>query len=236
MKIPKHIAIIMDGNGRWAKKRGLPRIKGHEEGVEAADRVVNECLKIGVKYLTLFAFSTENWNRPAEEVEFIFRLVEEFFKKKIDSMVSKGVRIKIIGRKDNLPEWLLKTFENTEKKTSNGKNLTVNVALNYGGRYDILQAAKKMAFLYKENKIDLDNFSESDFSKLLLTEDQPDPDLLIRTSGEYRISNYLMWQLAYSELYFTKTLWPDFDGEELKLALEDFSKRDRRFGAIKSDE
>ncbi len=236
MKIPVHIAIIMDGNGRWAKKRGLPRIKGHEEGVEAIDRVVDACLKIGVKYLTLFAFSTENWNRPPDEVEFIFRLVEDFFRKKIDSMVNKGVKISIIGRKGDLPGWLLKIFKDTEDRTSEGKNLTVNVALNYGGRYDILQAAKKMVFLYKENKINLDNFSESDFSKLLLTRGQPDPDLLIRTSGEYRISNYLMWQLAYSELYFTKTLWPDFNEDELMLAVEDFSKRDRRFGAIKSDE
>ncbi len=236
MRIPNHIAIIMDGNGRWAKKRGLPRIKGHEEGVEAADRVVNECLKLGVKYLTLFAFSTENWNRPVDEVEFIFHLVEDFFRKKITSMIKKGVRIRVIGRKDNLPKWLLDTFNDSEEKTKNGTNLTVNVALNYGGRYDILQAAKKIALLYKEGKIDLDSITEEAFSQYLLTEDQPDPDLLIRTSGEYRISNYLMWQLAYSELYFTNTLWPDFTSEDLKDAINDYSKRDRRFGAIKTDE
>ena len=233
MNIPQHIAIIMDGNGRWAKKRGLPRIKGHEEGVEAADRVVNESLRLGVKYLTLFAFSTENWNRPKDEVEFIFHLVGDFFRKKIDSMIRKGVKIRVIGRKDNLPVWLLDTLNDSQQRTKDGKNLTVNVALNYGGRYDILQAVKKVATLYKESKIDLENFYEEDFSHYLLTEDQPDPDLLIRTSGEYRISNYLLWQLAYSEFYFTDTLWPDFGAKELNKAVESYSNRDRRFGAIK---
>jgi undecaprenyl diphosphate synthase len=233
MNIPQHIAIIMDGNGRWAKKRGLPRIKGHEEGVEAADRVVNESLRLGVKYLTLFAFSTENWNRPKDEVEFIFHLVGDFFRKKIDSMIRKGVKIRVIGRKDNLPIWLLDTLNDSEQKTKNGENLTVNIALNYGGRYDIFQAVKKVASLYKDNKIDLKDFGEKDFSHYLLTEDQQDPDLLIRTSGEYRISNYLLWQLAYSEFYFTDTLWPDFDAKELNKAIENYSNRDRRFGAIK---
>ncbi len=236
MKIPQHIAIIMDGNGRWAKKRGLPRIKGHEEGVEAADRVVNESLRLGVKYLTLFAFSTENWNRPKDEVEFIFHLVGDFFKKKIDSMIRKGVRIRVIGRKDNLPNWLLTTLNESEEKTKNGKNLTANIALNYGGRYDILQAVKKVATSYKNGEVTIDEITEDYFSKYLLTEDQPDPDLLIRTSGEYRISNYLLWQLAYAEFYFTDTLWPDFNANELNKAIQEYSNRDRRFGAIKSDE
>ena len=236
MKIPQHIAIIMDGNGRWAKKRGLPRIKGHEEGVEAADRVVNESLRLGIKYLTLFAFSTENWNRPKDEVEFIFHLVGDFFKKKIDSMIKKGVRIRVIGRKDNLPGWLLETLNDSEDKTKNGKNLTANIALNYGGRYDILQAVKKVAASYKNGEVAIDKITEDYFSKYLLTEGQPDPDLLIRTSGEYRISNYLLWQLAYAEFYFTNTLWPDFNADELNKAIQEYSNRDRRFGAIKSDE
>ncbi len=226
-KIPKHVAIIMDGNGRWAKKRGLPRVFGHKEGAKAAEKAINFASDIGIEYLTLFAFSTENWARPEEEVNFIFKLLVEYINDKLSSLLERNINLRFLGRKDSLPENILLTIEHAEKETSKCTGLNLIVALNYSGRAEIVDAVKKIV-----NKGILD-ISEENFRNFLYFPDVPDPDLLIRTSGEIRISNFLLWQLAYTELYFTEVLWPDFDEREFLKALYAFQSRERRFGRIK---
>jgi len=226
MKIPLHIAVIMDGNGRWAKERGLSRIEGHYEGVKRAEELVDSCIELGVKYLTLFTFSTENWKRPKEEVEALFELFKHYLTNKRKELVRKGIALRFIGRKDRLSEELLSLMEEVERDTQECKSIKVFLAIDYGGRDDIVRAVNKAL------KLGLKKVEETSFAKLLDLGDIPDPDLLIRTGGEKRVSNFLLWNLAYTELYFTETYWPDFDRKELIKAIEDYSRRVRRFGAV----
>ncbi|RMA92518.1 isoprenyl transferase [Hydrogenothermus marinus] len=224
-KIPNHIAIIMDGNGRWAKRRGLPRYIGHREGAKAVERVIDYALEFGIKYLTLFAFSTENWERPKEEVEAIMSLLIEYINKKVPYLIERDIRLRFVGRREDLPDMILNTVEEGERLTKNGKKMQLVIALNYSGRAEIVDAVNKAI---KEGK----EITEEDFPKFLYLPDLPDPDLLIRTSGEQRISNFLLWQIAYSEFYFTEVLWPDFDKEEFLKALYEYQNRERRFGKV----
>ncbi|HIO92408.1 MAG TPA: isoprenyl transferase [Leucothrix mucor] len=225
--IPRHIAIVMDGNGRWAKAKHRPRLFGHHKGLETVREMVRTCNTIGVECLTLFAFSSENWRRPAEEVNGLMSLFMNALKKEAKSLAKNGVKLQLIGDRDAFSEKLQLKIEEVEALTANGNGLRLLIAANYGGRWDILQAAKKMAQQYSDTSIDMD---EDTFKGLVATSDIPDPDLFIRTGGERRISNFLLWQLAYTELYFTDVLWPDFNKTELHLAMDDFSRRQRRFG------
>ncbi len=228
-KVPlTHLAIIMDGNGRWAKKRGLPRHEGHREGTKVAKNIVEECRKLNIKYLTLYTFSKENWKRPREEVNFLFDLLVKFLNREYKSLVEQEIRLNILGDYSKLPYTAKKAVEFTLKKTRNCNKMVLNLALNYSGREEIVSAVREIIKL----GIDPDDIDEERFKDFLYTKGQPDPDLIIRTSGEIRLSNYLLYQSAYSELYFTPVLWPDFSPQELHKAIEDFSKRQRRFGGI----
>ncbi|AAC07254.1 polyprenyl diphosphate synthase [Aquifex aeolicus] len=226
LKLPEHVAIIMDGNGRWARQRGLPRVAGHYRGAEVAEDIIEYCIELGIKHLTLFAFSTENWNRPKEEVKALFELMENYIRSKREKLYSLGVRVRLIGRRDRLSRGLVNLMEELESDSKDFKNLFLNVAIDYGGRDDILRAVKKIMEV-QPSKLD-----EETFSQFLDLSCSPDPDLLIRTAGEKRISNFLLWNLAYTELYFTDTLWPDFTREEFMKALEDYSRRKRKFGRV----
>jgi undecaprenyl diphosphate synthase len=230
MNIPKHIAIIMDGNGRWAETRRLPKVMGHAQGVEAVKRTVKACLKIGVKYLTLYAFSTENWSRPDHEIKALFQLLEDFIDREFKLFHDNKIRFHIIGERQKIQKDLLAKMESVEKDTEDYENLTLNIALNYGSRQEILNAARILAEDVLGAKINLSDIDEKMFSSKLYTAGQPDPDLLIRTSGEMRVSNFLLWQISYAEFYVTEKFWPDFDDKELNKAIEEYNKRDRRFG------
>ena len=230
LMIPKHIAIIMDGNGRWAKARGLPKVMGHAQGVEVAKRTVKSCIKIGVKHLTLYAFSTENWSRPDHEIKALFKLLEDFIDKEFKLFHDNKIKFHIIGERERMQKDFLAKMENTERDTRDYDALTLNIALSYGGRQEILNAVKILAEDAKNAKISPSEIDEKIFSSKLYTAGQPDPDLLIRTSGEMRISNFLLWQISYAELYVTEKLWPDFDEKELNKAIEEYNKRERRFG------
>ncbi|SDY07505.1 isoprenyl transferase [Nitrosomonas sp. Nm58] len=228
-KIPRHIAIIMDGNGRWAKKRFLPRIAGHRQGVEAVRGAIKACIEQGVEYLTLFAFSSENWRRPEEEVTFLMQLFVSTLEHEVIKLNENGIRFKVIGDLSKFDSKTAEFIRQGEELTANNTRLIFTVAANYGGRWDIMQAVRKM-MIHSPNL--LENFNETDLSKHFAMSYAPDPDLFIRTGGECRISNFLLWQLAYSELYFTDTLWPDFDAHALDLAIKSFQQRERRFGRI----
>jgi len=229
--IPRHIAIIMDGNGRWANERGLPRSAGHRAGIERVKEIVKEAQDLGIKVLTLFCFSAENWNRPKKEVGMLMRFLYNFLKKQIHDFNKNNIRLVWSGRESPLPSYLLKEIKNVVNKTLLNTGLTVNLALNYGGRQEILDAVKKIAELVSKKKISPFDLDEVKFPTFLYNK-LPDPDLLIRTSGELRISNFLLWQVSYTELYFTRKYWPDFTGEDLKVAIEDYQRRERRFGEI----
>jgi len=231
-KIPEHIAIIMDGNGRWAKKRKLPRIAGHHEGMKCVKRITKMADELGVKVLTLYAFSTENWKRPKTEVDYIMSLPEQFLGTFLPELMEKNVRVTAIGYKEKLPEHTLKALDNAVEKTKNNTGLNLNFALNYGSRSEILQAVSNIVNDCQNGKIDADGITEEVFSSYLMTGGLNDPDLLIRTSGEIRISNFMLWQLAYTELWFTDVLWPDFKEEHLIEAIEVFQSRQRRFGGV----
>jgi undecaprenyl diphosphate synthase len=231
-KLPNHIAFIMDGNGRWAKERNLPRLMGHREGALVVERISETAFNWGIKYLTFFAFSTENWKRPREEVEGLMKLLDESIDKFKDKLIKNNIRLKVIGNIEALPDYLQRRIKYVIEETKNGMDRTLTIALNYGGRWDILEAIKKIFNEVKFGNFSLDNLNENTFSSFLSTYDIPDPDLLIRTSGEFRISNFLLWQLAYTELWFTPKYWPDFNEEDLKLACIEFSRRKRRFGGI----
>lgn len=233
--VPLHVAIIMDGNGRWAKKRFLPRTAGHAAGSKIVENICELAFNKGVKYLTVYAFSTENWKRPDSEVKTIMNLLREYLKDCIKKSKKNNMRIRVIGERSRLDEDIQNQIKELEEASKSNTGLNFTVALNYGGRDDILRAARKAAHDFKDGKIDIDAFEEKDFAAYLDTKDIPDPDLLIRTSGEFRISNYMMWQLAYSEIYVTDVLWPDFNEAELDKALAYFAARDRRFGGIKTD-
>lgn len=225
-QIPNHIAIIMDGNGRWAKKRGLPRTFGHKEGAASLRKIITHAAKIGVKYLTVYAFSTENWKRSQEEVSALMFLFKSYIKNEEKNIMENDIRFMVSGRRENVSKSLLEAIDTLQEKSKNNKGLTFNIAFNYGGRAEIIDAVNK---ILKSGK---DSIDEKEFSEYLYN-NIPDPELLIRTSGELRISNFLLWQIAYSEIYITDTLWPDFDEEELDRAIEVFNKRDRRFGGVK---
>lgn len=225
MRIPKHLAVIMDGNGRWARKRGLPRIAGHYEGVKRAEELVDACIELGISWLTLFTFSTENWKRPESEVKALMRLLEGYLRENSHKLTEKGIGLSFIGRRDRLPKGLLEEIKRVEGIKPKYERLHVFLAVDYGGRDEIIRTAKKLFDAGLELK-------EENFKSLSDLGHAPEPDLLIRTGGEKRISNFLLWHLAYTELYFTDVYWPDFTKEELLKAIEDFSKRMRRFGAV----
>jgi undecaprenyl diphosphate synthase len=229
-KLPTHIAIIMDGNGRWAKKKLLNRISGHMKGVDAVREVVTTCRELGIKILTLYAFSIENWRRPKEEVKALMGLLNEYLLKEQGEMIKNNIRLSAIGKLEDLPPAVLATLQETMKMTKHCDGMTLNLALSYGGRAEILHAAKGIISDLREGKIRPEELTEQRFSQYLWTWGLSDPDLLIRTSGEFRISNFLLWQIAYTELYVTETLWPDFNREELLKAIADYQSRERRFG------
>lgn len=226
-EIPRHIAVIMDGNGRWAKKRFLPRVAGHKVGVETVRNMVKQCVNLGVDYLTLFAFSSENWRRPEEEVTFLMGLFMEALKKEVAKLHKNNVRLIIIGNRAQFGTALCAEIEAAEHLTQNNTGLTLTIAANYGGRWDILQAVNAMQ---KANPSKSGGFAEEDLTPYLAMHYAPEPDLFIRTGGEKRISNFLLWQLAYSELYFTDVLWPDFDDQAFQQAIQSYQQRERRFG------
>lgn len=229
--IPEHIAIIMDGNGRWAKKRGLSRSMGHREGSRTLKKIVEACYQLGVKYLTVYAFSTENWSRPKEEVNELMKLLLDYLRNAERELAGKKVRIKVIGEKKKLPAEIIKEIERVEKNTENIEGLDFIIALNYGGRQEIVEAVSKLVDDFGAGV--LTEINEDTISERLYTKNIPDPDLLIRTSGEMRISNFLIWQLSYSEFYFCDVLWPDFSETHLKDAIKSYQGRQRRFGGVK---
>lgn len=225
--VPRHIAIIMDGNGRWARKRFLPRVAGHRRGVESVRTVIRACMERGVTHLTLFAFSSENWRRPAEEVSFLMRLFKRSLRREVERLHENGIRFRVIGDLSRFDPALVELIREAEAHTQQNRSMTLTVAANYGGRWDILQAVERMLVRHPERR---ENFTEEELGAELALNYGPEPDLFIRTGGEMRLSNFLLWQLAYSELYFTETLWPDFGEEALDLAIASYRSRERRFG------
>ena len=232
-KLPVHIAIIMDGNGRWAQKKGLPRVMGHKAGIEALKKTVKSCSDLGIKILTVYAFSTENWNRPQDEVNYLMGLLVEYMRKEVNALHKNKVKIKLLGEADILPGQTRTEIEEAIELTKNNEGLQFNIALNYGGRAEILRACKNLIKDFETGNLDMDSVEEKVFSSYLYTGNDPDPDLIIRTSGEQRISNFLLWQGAYSELVFVDQLWPDFDEAVLHSAILEYQNRNRRFGALK---
>ena len=235
MKIPQHVAIILDGNGRWAKAKGMPRNYGHKAGAKNVETVCKAANELGIKYLTMYAFSTENWNRPDSEVEALMKLLESYLKNCIKTADKNNMRVRIIGDMRRLSEKFQNRIKELEEASKNNTGLNLTIAINYGSRDEMLRGMKKMIEDHDNGKLNLDDINEQVFSNYLDTADIPDPDLLIRTSGEQRLSNYLLWQLAYSEFYFTDVPWPDFHKEELVQAIEAYNNRDRRFGALKEE-
>ncbi len=231
-RVPRHVAIIMDGNGRWARKRGLPRTAGHRAGVKALREVVAACADIGVEYLTLFAFSTENWQRPRPEVSALMDLLVESLRTYLEELQQQGVRVRAIGHVDGLPPRARQAVQEAIAATAGNRRLTLVFALNYGGRREIVDAARAIARRVEAGDLRPEDIDETVFGRFLYTADLPDPDLLIRPSGEMRVSNFLLWQLAYTELYVTPVLWPDFSRHELFEAIRDFQRRERRFGRV----
>jgi undecaprenyl diphosphate synthase len=229
-ELPRHVAIIMDGNGRWARERMLPRIVGHQKGVETVRMIVEEISALGIGYLTLYAFSAENWLRPKTEVRALMSLLKRYVSSETPRMVSSGIRFNIIGDREKLPPDVNRTLDKALESTAGCRGMVLTLALSYGSRQEILHAVRESALRISKGTMAPDELDEAAFSSCLYTADLPDPDLLIRTSGETRISNFLLWQLAYAELYFCQANWPDFSKDELYLALQDFCNRERRFG------
>lgn len=230
--LPKHIGVIMDGNGRWAKKRGLPRSAGHQAGADTLKKIVTECNNMGIKYITVYAFSTENWKRPKEEVNFLMNLLLSYLRDSERTLAKENVVIRAIGGREELSEEIRAQIKKTEEFTKNNTGIVMNIALNYGSREELVRAAKKIAERTKAGEIQIGDITEDMISSELYTGGQPDPDLIIRTSNELRLSNFLMWQSAYSELYFTKTLWPDFSVSDLHNAILEYQSRNRRYGGV----
>lgn len=233
--LPQHIGFIMDGNGRWAKERGLERSAGHKEGAKVFRKIGEYCADIGIKYLTFYAFSTENWNRPKKEVLALMNLFKEYLREgdtRTGENTIRQMRLCFIGEREGLPKDLLKLIEKAEHETSHYEKMTVNIALNYGGRAEITHAVKDIAQLVKDGKLDVDDITEDTVCDHIYTAGQPDPDIIVRPSGEYRLSNFLPWQSAYSEFWFSNVLWPDFTEEHVNQILEDYQKRNRRFGGV----
>ncbi|MFH1196112.1 MAG: isoprenyl transferase [bacterium] len=230
--VPNHIAIIMDGNGRWAKKRNMPRVAGHQRGIETVREVVEACSNLGVKFLTLYTFSTENWKRPQDEVSTLMRLVVKSLKDETDELHANNIRLTTIGDLEKLPTIVRRELDEAAEKTKNNTKMVLNLALSYSGRSELTRSFKKIAFMVQSGKITADEIDEQLISDNLDTAIMPDPDLLIRTGGEQRISNFLLWQIAYTELYITDKLWPDFGHEDLLESINSFRKRERRFGLV----
>lgn len=233
MIIPNHVAIILDGNGRWAKKRHLPRTAGHTAGAKTVEKILEDAHKMGIKYMTMYAFSTENWNRPEDEVKALMKLLRNYLDGCIKKADDNNMRVKVIGERSRLDDDIIKKIEELEEASKKNTGITFVLALNYGSRDEITRATKKMLKACEEGKLKVEDITDNTLSNYLDTAGIPDPDLLIRTSGEIRLSNYLLWQLAYTEFYFTDVLWPDFDREELIKAVEKYNQRDRRFGKVK---
>ncbi|MCM8781832.1 MAG: isoprenyl transferase [Candidatus Omnitrophica bacterium] len=229
--LPKHIAIIMDGNGRWAKMRRLPKIMGYKKGAESIREILKSCGEIGVKYLTLYTFSTENWKRPEKEVRGLMKLLEEQLGKETRNLVKNNVKLNAIGRLQDLPERVQLKLKKAMEVTHNNTGVVLTLALSYGGRAEIIDAVKKIITQLEEGNLNKDEITEAKFSCYLYTKDIPDPDLLIRTSGEMRISNFLLWQISYAEIYVAKKLWPDFRKRDLEKAIEEYQRRQRKYGA-----
>ncbi|MGI2327195.1 isoprenyl transferase [Planococcus sp. YIM B11945] len=234
--IPAHIAIIMDGNGRWAKKRALPRIAGHHEGMKTVRKITRLASDLGVSVLTLYAFSTENWKRPKMEVDFLMRLPEEFLSTFLPELIEENVRVEMMGYHENLPSHTLAAVRKAKEATKHNTGLVLNFALNYGSRSEIVDAVKQIAAQVADGTLDIADITEDHITGGLMTKGLPEPDLLIRTSGEVRLSNFMLWQLAYTEFWFTDTLWPDFNEASLIEAIEVYQKRNRRYGGLKGDE
>ncbi|MBE5959365.1 MAG: isoprenyl transferase [Lachnospiraceae bacterium] len=232
MKIPNHVAVIMDGNGRWAKKRMLPRNMGHRAGAKAVENIIEEAHDIGIKYLTVYAFSTENWNRPEQEVSALMKLLRNYLEDCIKNANKNNIRVRVIGERSRLDNDIIDRINELEEASKNNDGINFTIALNYGSRDEIVRAIRKISKDCEDGKINSKDITEETVSSYLDTSDLPDPDLMIRTSGEERLSNYLLWQLAYTEFYFTDVLWPDFDREELEKAVIKFNERDRRFGKV----
>lgn len=232
--IPSHVAMIMDGNGRWAKDRFLPRIAGHKKGAETVRLMVKLCVEFGVKYLSIYAFSTENWTRPKKEVEFLFSLFNQLIHSELADLTEQGVAVSVIGEKENLPSELIQNINLIEEKTAKNNRLHFQIMLNYGSRQEICAAVKKCMIDFKENKISLEELDDSLFSSYLYTNKTPDPDIVLRTSGELRLSNFLLWQSAYSEFVFTKKLWPEFDKSGFVDMVREYQGRTRRYGGVNS--
>ncbi|GAB4370430.1 MAG: polyprenyl diphosphate synthase [Elainellaceae cyanobacterium] len=231
-RLPRHVAVIMDGNGRWARKQGLPRIMGHRRGVDALKDILRCCKDWGIQALTAYAFSTENWGRPLEEVDFLMMLFERVLRQELKEMMEEDVQIRFVGNLDALPRSLQKEIRYSMEETQSNQGIQFTVATNYGGRQEIVQACREIATKVQQGLLQPDQIDEALFAHHLYTAEVCDPDLLIRTSGEMRISNFLLWQVAYAELYVTDTLWPDFDRPEFHRALRDYQQRDRRFGKV----
>lgn len=232
LKIPEHVAIILDGNGRWAQKRFMPRTYGHTQGSKVVERISEVAYKMGIKYLTVYAFSTENWKRPQDEVDTLMKLLRSYMKDCVRTSSKNNMRVRVLGDTSKLSKDIQDSIINLEETSKENTGLNFQVALNYGGRDELMRSIKKIAIDYKENKINLDDIDEDLFAGYLDTKGIPDPDLLIRTSGEQRLSNFLLWQLAYTEFYFTDTLWPDFTKEDLQKAVEFYNGRKRKYGAL----
>jgi undecaprenyl diphosphate synthase len=232
--LPEHIAIIMDGNGRWAKKRNMPRVFGHKQGAKSVRAITTACAELGVKYLTLYAFSTENWKRPGSEVGFLMKLLYDYLDKEIETLMKNNVRLQTIGEIDRMDKALFKKITGVIELTSKNTGLTLVLALNYGSKRELVLAVKKIAALAADKKIKTGNIDEKMIGDNLFTAGMPDPDLLIRTSGEMRISNFLLWQIAYSEIYITDILWPDFGKKNLLAAIREYNSRERRYGGLKA--
>ena len=233
MKIPAHIAIILDGNGRWAKAKGMPRNYGHAQGSKNVERICEEAYRIGVKYLTVYAFSTENWNRPKDEVDALMKLLRNYMKTCLKTAAKNDMKVRVIGDKTGLDEDIRNRIAELEEATKDNGGLNFQIALNYGSRDEIVRAVRKVSEDVKEGKVKPEDIDEKMFETYLDTHGIPDPDLMIRTSGELRLSNYLLWQLAYTGFYFTDIPWPDFTKEELSKAIEQYNRRDRRYGGVK---
>jgi len=233
-KLPYHIAIIMDGNGRWAEEHNLPRISGHREGVNVVKKIVKGCLDMGIRVLTLYVFSSENWKRPQKEVNALMKFLADYLQDKMVKFVKNDIKLKAIGDIESLPDFVRYELRRVTKSTANNSSLTLVLAVNYGSRNEIVNAVRKISSQVESEKIHLEDINEKIFSEYLYTVGIPDPDLLIRTGGEYRVSNFLLWQISYTEIYITKKFWPDFSVGDLELAIKEYQKRNRRFGDIKN--
>lgn len=235
LKIPQHIAIIMDGNGRWAKQKRMPRNYGHMQGSKRVEDICRAAHELGVKYLTIYAFSTENWSRPADEVKALMKILRDYLNESVKKASENNMRVRVIGDRERLDEDIRASIEHLEEVSAGNTGLNFQIALNYGGRDEMLRAIRRIATECKDGQLSVEDIDEKLFSSYLDTSDIPEPDFMIRTSGEQRLSNFLLWQTAYSEFYFPEVLWPDFDKKELKKAIEEYTKRDRRFGGIKEE-